>query len=173
MIKKKIYGFLKLIRFTVSLFGCIGLFVSGFLAGDLVSFQMEYLIAFLVVFISGAGAFAINDYFDYELDKSNNRVDRPLVIELISRRTALITAIISFILVIILSFYLNILSMILVFISLPIFYLYSIGLKKKVIFKNFLIAYSYLSTVFLGSLISDAILEPLIIYFTIKAIIAK
>jgi len=88
MIKSRIYGFLKLIRLGVSLFGCIGLFVSGFLAGDLTSFQIEYFLAFLIVLISGAGAFAINDFFDYELDKSNNRLDRPLVLGLISRRTA-------------------------------------------------------------------------------------
>ena len=171
MIKNRIYGFLKLIRFSISLFGCIGLFVSGILAGDLIGFQVEYLLAFLIVFISGAGAFAINDYFDYELDKSNNRTDRPLVLGIISRRTALVTAIISLIIVIILSLFLNIVAMILVLISLPIFYFYSTGLKKKIIFKNILIAFSYLATIFLGSLVSDAELEPLIIYFAIMGFI--
>ena len=82
----KIYGLIKLIRLGVSLFGCIGLLVSGILAEDLKEFQIEYLVAFLIVFISAAGAFAINDYYDYELDKSNNRLDRPLVLELISRK---------------------------------------------------------------------------------------
>jgi len=61
--------------------------------------------------------------------------------------------------------------MLLVFISLPTFYLYSIGLKKKIIFKNLLIAYSYLATIFLGSLVSDARLEPLIIYFGLMGFI--
>jgi len=171
MIKSKIYGFLKLIRFGVSLFACVGLFVSGILSEDLTTFQFEYLIAFLIVFISGAGSFAINDFFDYEVDKSNNRVDRPLVLKLISRRTALITAIISFGIVILLSFFLNIIAIIIIYISLPLFYLYSIILKKKLIFKNLLIAYSYLSTILLGSLVTDAKLEPLIIYFAIMGFI--
>lgn len=171
MFNDRICGFLKLIRLGVSLFGCISLFISGFLAEDLVGFQVEYLIAFFIVLISASGAFAINDYYDYEVDKTNNRKDRPLVTELISRRTALITAISSLIIVISLSLLLNLASMILVIISVPLFYIYSIGLKKKLYVKNLLIAFSYLSTIFLGSLISDSHLEPLIIYFAIMGFI--
>ncbi|MHA2276360.1 MAG: UbiA family prenyltransferase [Candidatus Kariarchaeaceae archaeon] len=171
MLKDSIYGFLKLIRFGVSLFGCIGLFVSGLIAGDLRGIQFEYLIAFFIVFISGAGAFAINDYYDFEVDKINERKDRPLVIGLISRNVALITAVFSIIIVIILSLLLNLTSMILVFISVPLFYIYSMGLKKRLIIKNILIAYSYLSTIFLGSLITDSQLEPIIIYFGIMGFI--
>ena len=163
MLKEKILGFLKLIRLGVSLFGCIGLFVSGILAEDFKGFQVEYLIAFFIVIISASGAFAVNDYFDYELDKINNRKDRPLVSGLISRKIALTTAIISFVIVVLLSILLNLASTILVVISLTIFYVYSIGLKKKLLFKNFLIAFSYLSTIFLGALIIDSDLEPLII----------
>ena len=171
MSQSKIYGFLKLIRLGASLFGCIGLLVSGILAGDLKTFQIEYFVAFLIVFISAAGAFAINDYSDYELDKSNNRLDRPLVLELVSRKTALFTAIISLILVIILSLFLNLIAMIFTLINVPLFYLYSMGLKKKLFIKNLLIAYSYLATIFIGSLVSDALLEPLIIYFALMGFI--
>lgn len=171
MFKDRINGFLKLIRIRISLFGCIGLFVSGILAEDLTGFQIEYLIAFFIIFISTAGAFAINDYYDFEIDKRNKRTDRPLVLGLLSRRTALITAIISFIIVILLAVFLNLVAMSLIFISLPIFYLYSIGLKKKILFKNLLIAYSYVAIIFLGSLVTDAILEPLIIYFAIMGFI--
>ncbi len=171
MLKDRINGFLKLIRIGISLFGCIGLFVSGILAEDLTGFQIEYLIAFFIIFISAAGAFAINDYYDFEIDKKNKRDDRPLVLGLLSRRTALTTAIISFLIVILLALFLNLIAMSLVLISLPIFYLYSIGLKKKILFKNLLIAYSYVATLFLGSLVTDAILEPLIIYFAIMGFI--
>ncbi|MHA2473304.1 MAG: UbiA family prenyltransferase [Promethearchaeota archaeon] len=165
MLKDRIYGFLKLIRFGVSIFGCIGLFVSGFMAGDLTGIQFEYFIAFFIVFISGAGAFAINDYYDFDVDKINERRDRPLVIGLVSKNIALVTALISIIIVIVLSLFLNLTSMILVFISVPFFYIYSMGLKKRLVIKNLLIAYSYLSTIFLGSLINDSQLEPIIIYF--------
>lgn len=171
MFKDRIFGFLKLIRFGVSLFGCIGLFVSGIIAEDLVGIQIEYILAFFIVFISAAGSFAINDYYDYEVDKANNRRDRPLVTGLISRRTALITAISSLIIAISLSLLFNLTAMILVIVSVPLFYIYSIGLKKKLYAKNFLIAFSYLSTILLGSLIVDSYLEPLIIYFSFMGFI--
>ncbi|MFW9785974.1 MAG: UbiA family prenyltransferase [Candidatus Heimdallarchaeota archaeon] len=171
MFKEKFYGLLKLIRFGISLFGCIGLFVSGILARDLAWFQIEYLIAFFIVFVSGAGAFTINDYYDFEIDRVNNRKDRPLVTGMLTRNFALITAIVSLIIVILLSLLLNFAAMILTFISVPVFYIYSLGLKKVLFFKNILIAYSYLSTIFLGSLIIDSSLEPLIIYFGIMGFI--
>ncbi|MHA2280386.1 MAG: UbiA family prenyltransferase [Promethearchaeota archaeon] len=171
MFKDNIYGFLKLIRFGISLFGCIGLFVSGIIAEDLFGFQIEYLLAFFIVFIASSGSFAINDYYDFDVDTANNRKDRPIVTGLISRKTALITAISSLIIVISLSLLLNLAAMILTFISVPIFYVYSMGLKKKLYIKNILIAFSYLSTILLGSLIIDSYLEPLIIYFAIMGFI--
>lgn len=171
MITEKVKGFLKLIRIELCVFGTIGFFVSGILAGDLVGFQTEYLLGFLIIFLSEAGAFAINDYFDYEIDKNNNRRDRPLVLGLISRRTALITAIVLFLIVIILSLFLNIIATIIALISVPIFYIYSMGLKKKVLIKNLLIAYSYAVTILFGSLVSDALLEPIIVYFAIMGFI--
>jgi geranylgeranylglycerol-phosphate geranylgeranyltransferase len=171
MITEKIKGFLKLIRIELCVFGTIGFFVSGILAGDLIGFQTEYLLGFLIIFLSEAGAFAINDYFDYEIDKNNNRRDRPSVLGLISRRTALITAIVLLLIVILLSLFLNSIATIIALISVPIFYIYSIGLKKKVLIKNILIAYSYAVTILFGSLVSDALLEPIIIYFAIMGFI--
>jgi len=171
MINEKIKGFLKLIRIELCVFGTIGFFVSGILAGNLVGFQPEYLLGFLIIFLSEAGAFAINDYFDYEIDKNNNRRDRPLVLGLISRRTALITAIVLLIIVVILSLFLNSIATIITLISVPLFYIYSMGLKKKVLIKNLLIAYSYAATILFGSLVSDALLEPIIVYFAIMGFI--
>ncbi|MHA2129668.1 MAG: UbiA family prenyltransferase [Promethearchaeota archaeon] len=171
MFKDKVFGFFRLIRIGVSLFGCIALFVAGILADDLRGSQFEYLIAFFIVLISAAGSFAINDFYDYEVDKTNKRTDRPLALGLISKRTAFLTAIVSLIIVLVLTITLNLATMILVFLSLAIFYFYSMGLKKKLISKNILVALSYLSTTFLGSLIVDSYLEPIIIYFGIMGFI--
>jgi geranylgeranylglycerol-phosphate geranylgeranyltransferase len=171
MFKEKIIGFLKLIRIELCLFGTIGFFVSGILAGDLIGFQSEYFVGFLIIFVSEAGAFAINDYIDYEIDVKNSRSDRPLVLGLLSRRSALITAIILLIFVLILILFLNGVALILALISIPAFYIYSLGLKKFVIIKNVLIAYSYAGTILFGSLVTDAILEPIIIYFALMGLI--
>jgi len=171
MFKEKIIGFLKLIRIELCLFGTIGFFVSGILAGDLIGFQSEYFVGFLIIFVSEAGAFAINDYIDYEIDVKNSRSDRPLVLGLLSRRSALITAIILLIFDLILILFLNGVALILALISIPAFYIYSLGLKKFVIIKNVLIAYSYAGTILFGSLVTDTVLEPIIIYFAFMGFI--
>jgi len=171
MLKEKIIGFLKLVRIELCVFGTIGFFVSGVLAGDLIGFQVEYLIGFLIIFLSEAGAFAINDYIDYEIDVKNNRSDRPLVLGLITRKTALLTAIIILLIDFALVLFLNAFAASLALISIPLFYIYSLGLKKKILVKNILIAYSYTGTIIFGSLVTDAILEPLIIYFALMGFI--
>jgi len=171
MLRKRINGFLKLIRIELCLFGTIGFFVSGILAGDLIGFQLEYLLGFLIIFISEAGAFAINDYIDYDIDVKNNRSDRPLVLGLISKKTALITAILLLFIDLILVLFLNRVALVIALVSIPIFYIYSLGLKKKVLVKNVLIAYSYTGTIIFGSLLTDAILEPIIIYFALMGFI--
>lgn len=158
-------AFSKLIRLDISLFSAFGVLLSGLLAGDLHGFQLEYLVAFLIVFLSAVGSFAFNDYYDFEVDKRNDRGDRPLVLGLLSRSVALTTGLVSFSLILLLSLFLNLLAMALVLVSLPLFFLYSLGMKRMILVKNALIAYAYVATILFGSLVSDAILEPLIVYF--------
>ncbi len=171
MFSEKIIGFLKLIRIEICLFGTIGFFVSGILAGDLIGFQLEYLVGFLIIFISEAGAFAINDYIDFEIDIKNSRSDRPLVLGLISKKSALVIAIILIIINLILILFLDGVALLLALISIPAFYIYSLGLKKLLIVKNTLIAYSYAGTILFGSLVTDAVLEPIILYFAFMGFI--
>jgi geranylgeranylglycerol-phosphate geranylgeranyltransferase len=171
MLNHRIFGFLKLIRIELCLFGTIGFFVSGVLAGDLIGVQFEYLIGFLIIFITETGAFAINDYIDFELDKNNRRSDRPLVLGLITRKTALMTAVVLMLIDLVLILFLEGLTLIFALVSIPIFYIYSLGLKKKIFVKNILIAYSYAGTIIFGSLITDAFLEPIIIYFALMGFI--
>ncbi|TET19179.1 hypothetical protein E3J74_07790 [Candidatus Bathyarchaeota archaeon] len=169
--KELFQSFCRLIRLDYSLFSGLGVFLSGLLAGDLFGFQPEYLVAFLIVFLSAVGSFALNDYCDFEVDKRNDRSDRPLVSGLLSKELALITGSVSFFWVILLSFFLNLLAMVLVLASLALFFLYSLGLKKIFLVKNVLVAYAYVATIFLGALVSDGVLEPLIVYFALMGFI--
>ena len=165
------WAFFRLIRLDYSFFSALGIVLSGLLAGDLVGFQLEYLTAFFVVFFSAIGSFAFNDYFDFAADKVNQRFDRPLVLGLLSGKLALITGLFSFFFVILLSLFLNLFSMFVVLLSLPLFFLYSLGLERVFFVKNVLIGYGYVATIFLGSIVSDSVLEPLIIYFAIMGFI--
>ncbi len=168
---KAVRAFSKLIRLDNSLFSAFAVFLSGVYAGDLRGFQWEYLIAFSIVFLSAVGAFAFNDYYDFEVDKKNRRHDRPLVSGLLSRRVALITGLASFSLILVLSLFLNLIAISCVLVSLPLFFIYSLGIKRIILVKNLLIAYAYVATILFGSLVCDAVLEPLIVYFATMAFI--
>jgi geranylgeranylglycerol-phosphate geranylgeranyltransferase len=165
MSAETVNAYFTLIRLDYSLFAALNVLLSGILAGDLRGLQREYLIAFVIVFLTAAGSFAFNDYYDFEVDQKNRRTDRPLVLGLLSKSVALITASISFFAIILLSLFLNPPAVALVLLSVPLFILYSFGLKRLLIVKNALIAYAFVATILLGSLVSDAVLEPLIVYF--------
>jgi geranylgeranylglycerol-phosphate geranylgeranyltransferase len=172
-VKKLIFlsAFSKLIRLSYSLFSALAVLLSGVLAGDLRGFQIEYCVSFFIVFFSTVGSFAFNDYFDVEVDKRHNRVDRPLVLGLIPRKVALYTGIGSMLIVFFLSLYLTPIARFLVIFSLPLFYLYSIWLKRVLIVNNVLIAFAYVLTIFLGTLVSDSLVEPIIVYFALMGFI--
>jgi len=169
--KKSLWAFFKLIRLDYSLFGALGVFLSGFLAGDLQGFQLEYFIAFIIVLFSAVGSFAFNDYYDLKADKDNERFDRPLVLGLLSKELALITGSLSFLLAGFFSLFLNLVAASLVLISLPIFFLYNLRLKKVLFVKNVLIAYAFVATILLGSLVSNTVLESLTIFFALMGFI--
>lgn len=160
-----LWAFFKLVRIDYSLFSASGIFLSGLMSGDLHGFQSEYIVAFFIVFLSAVGSFAFNDYYDFEVDKRNRRYDRPLVLGLLSRKVALITGLGSFSLILLIALFLNIQALTLVLVSLPLFFLYNVGMKKIILVKNVLIAYAYVATILFGSLVSDTTIEPIIVYF--------
>lgn len=164
-------AFLRLIRLDFTVFAAIGVIIGGLLSGDLTGFQGEYVIACCIVILFSAGNFAFNDYFDYEIDKNNQREDRPLVNGFFSRRLAFTIGVVSFCLVIVLALLLNTLAMVLVLISLPVFFSYSAWFKKVFLVKNILMAFAYVAVIVFGSLVSDSTLEPLIIYFAAMSFI--
>jgi geranylgeranylglycerol-phosphate geranylgeranyltransferase len=160
-----------LIRLNISLFSGLGIFLSGLLSGDLESFQIEYLLAFFIVFLIATGSFSFNDYFDLETDRRNKRLDRPLVSGLVSTRAALGVGGLSYSISIILSLFLNYISLFLILSSIPLFLIYNFGLKKKILIKNIIIAYAYVATLLLGSIVSDGTIEPLVMYFSLMGFI--
>lgn len=91
--RRYLRGVLDLLRIEHGLmygFGVvIGIYVSDPFFSDLRKILLGYLTA---VFLQ-ASTFAMNDYFDYEVDLANSRTDRPLVRGDISRKTAMIFAI--------------------------------------------------------------------------------
>jgi geranylgeranylglycerol-phosphate geranylgeranyltransferase len=164
-LQEQIVAFAQLVRIEYSLFSASGIFISGVISRDLQGMQIEYLIAFLILFLTAMASFALNDYYDLEIDTKNKRVDRPLVHNRLSKTVVLLITLISLGIVGILSFFLNDLAQLLVVSSLPVFILYNMGWKKILFLKNVIIAYAFVATILLGDLVSDPVLEPIILYF--------
>ncbi|MHA2408232.1 MAG: UbiA family prenyltransferase, partial [Candidatus Ranarchaeia archaeon] len=171
MVLSQIKAVLRLTRFEISIVSALAVFVAGILAGDLHVFKIEYILGFLIVFTTSSGAFALNDYLDYDLDLQNNRTDRPLTQNLLSKRSALIIAILGFVSTQVLAFFLGPLPHFLVVIGAPFFFFYSLGLKKILILKNIIIAGAYSGTVVFSSVLVDSTVEPLISYFALMGFI--
>jgi 4-hydroxybenzoate polyprenyltransferase len=66
-----IRALLSLVRFDNALFGSLTIFLAGILSSDISGSILEYVIAFISVLFLGMGSFAVNDYFDHEIDRAN------------------------------------------------------------------------------------------------------
>ena len=117
------------------------------------------------------GSFSINDYRDYEADKANGLDDRPLVKGTISRPFALWFSVVALVVVLGLSFLLPFVAQMISLGSTIIFYVYSLGGKKVLGLKNFLVALSYFIVTLLGSLLVNLTLEPLLWFGAVVSII--
>ncbi len=111
---------------------------------------------FLTALFLQASAFALNDYFDYEVDRANRRFDRPIVRGDISRRTALlVSAVLAFpgfgfaYAVSILAFFL---AIAITFMG----YAYDIKLKEYGIAGNIYIAFSMAAPFIFGSIVAGS-----------------
>ncbi|MBT3497094.1 MAG: UbiA family prenyltransferase [Candidatus Marinimicrobia bacterium] len=117
--------------------------MAVYFSSHIVGFSGESVIlifAMLVVVCFNAGANAYNDYIDFETDKINRPL-RPLSLGIISKNSALYSAIFFFLLGTIFAFQLSDESKIIgIGIALPLMILYSRYLKGRPLIGNFIIA---------------------------------
>lgn len=126
-----------------------GAVVAGAGAQDYAS--IAYL-AVSVFLLSGAGI-AINDYFDYEIDKIN-APDRPLPSGKISKKSALVYTIILFAAGIYLAYLVNIYVLLLAVINMLLEFLYSWKLKPVALIGNSVDSWFAASSFLYGALIT-------------------
>ncbi|GAG32943.1 unnamed protein product, partial [marine sediment metagenome] len=97
---------------------------------------------FLTVLFLEASTFALNDYYDLEIDKKNKRLDRPLVRGDIAPKTALYLFFVLFPLGILSSFFVNFTCFIIALVTAVFAILYDVKMKKIKLLGNFYIAYA-------------------------------
>jgi len=101
----------------------------------------KFILTFFTALFLEASTFALNDYFDLEIDKKNNRTDRPLVRGDLVPKTALYLFFIFFPLGIICSYFVNLTCFVIAIITALFAVFYDTHMKKVKLVGNFYIAY--------------------------------
>ena len=146
----KLTAILKLTRFEHSLMLVVAVVAAELLAKGLPQVPILLLSLISPVLIS-MGSFAINDYFDVEVDKLNKKVKRPLVNGALNLRQALYIAIATFVIGVAASAFINLPSFIVALVFAALAFLYSYRLKEMLLVGNVYIAFSMVIPFIYGS----------------------
>jgi geranylgeranylglycerol-phosphate geranylgeranyltransferase len=139
---------------------------------------INFFLTFCTAMFLEASTFALNDYYDFEIDKKNKREDRPLVRGDIKPKTALYLFFILFPLGIISSFFVNYTCFIIALITAIFAILYDSYMKRIKLLGNFYIAYVMAIPFVFGAAAVEQtstlhiMLEPAVIVISIIAFLA-
>ena len=105
------------------------------------TFLRQFFLTFLTALFLEASTFALNDYYDIEIDRKNKRTDRPLVRGDLTPKTAVYIFVLLFPLGILCSYFVNLTCFLIALITALFAIFYDAVLKKIKLLGNFFIAY--------------------------------
>jgi geranylgeranylglycerol-phosphate geranylgeranyltransferase len=145
---KKIKAIWELLRLEHGVMLALAIFIGSIIAlqnqGTLTieTFPVnKFILTFFTALFLEASTFALNDYYDVDIDKKNKRIDRPLARGDLQPKTALIFFYLLFPLGLICSYFVNSTCFIIALITAIFAIIYDIILKKVKLLGNFYIAY--------------------------------
>jgi geranylgeranylglycerol-phosphate geranylgeranyltransferase len=140
---KKLKAIWELLRLEHGVLIAIAILIGSLIAlkGKVFPSFYEFILTFFTALFLEASTFALNDYYDLDIDKKNKRTDRPLVRGDISPRVALYSFFILFPLGIISSYFVNTACFIIALSTALLAILYDVKMKKIKLIGNFYIAY--------------------------------
>jgi geranylgeranylglycerol-phosphate geranylgeranyltransferase len=144
----KVNAIWELMRLEHGVMLAIAIFIGSLIGlqsqGNL-SFQnfpiSNFILTFFTALFLEASTFALNDYYDIDIDKENKRRYRPLARGDLQPKTALYLFYLLFPLGLLCSFFVNLICFIIAFITAFFAILYDVYLKKIKLLGNFYIAY--------------------------------
>jgi geranylgeranylglycerol-phosphate geranylgeranyltransferase len=167
---KKIKAIWELMRLEHGVMIFLAILIGSLIAlkgEELPEIKNLFLTFFTALFLE-ASTFALNDYYDLEIDKKNKRKDRPLVRGDLSPKTALVLFYIFFPLGIICSYFVNRACFIIALITALLAILYDVKMKKVKLVGNFYIAYVMAIPFIFGG---ASVIEGDSLFFTIHPVI--
>ncbi|MEA3457604.1 MAG: UbiA family prenyltransferase [Candidatus Thermoplasmatota archaeon] len=139
---KKFKAVWELMRLEHGVMIAIAVLIGSLIAARTFPAFDKFILTFFTVLFLEASTFALNDYYDIEIDKKNKRVDRPLVRGDISKNTALYLFSILFPLGIACSYFVNLTCFVIALVTALFAIFYDVVLKKIKLLGNFFIAYT-------------------------------
>jgi len=141
---KKLKAVWKLMRLEHGIMIAIAIFIGSLIALEGKGFPTldKFLLTVFTALFLEASTFALNDYYDLEIDKKNKRSDRPLVRGDIAPKTALYLFFVLFPLGLLSSFFVNYTCFVIALITAVFAIIYDVKMKKIKLLGNFYIAYT-------------------------------
>lgn len=139
---KKLKAVWELMRLEHGVMIAIAIVIGAVIARQTLPAWDVFLFTFFTALFLEASTFALNDYLDMDIDRKNNRTDRPLVRGDITPKTALILFALLFPLGIVSSFFVNLTCFLIALITALFAIVYDTVLKKIKLLGNFFIAYT-------------------------------
>ena len=132
---------LRLTRIEHSIMLAIAVVAAELIAGRLPLLPV-FILALIPPILVSMGSFAINDYFDVDVDKKNKKNDRPLVNGSLTKSNAMLVTALCFFIGIAASALINVYSFVIVLVFAVFAYLYSYRLKEILLVGNIYIAFT-------------------------------
>lgn len=129
----------------------------------------KLIFAFFTPMFLEASTFSLNDYFDFEVDRRNERLDRPLVRGDLEPRTALYVFFILFPLGILAAWFVNWVCFLIATITGFLSIVYDVWMKKVKLLGNFYIAYIMAIPFIFGGTAVSTNIPPIVILLSIIA----
>jgi len=141
---KKLKAVWELMRLEHGIMIFLGILIGSVIAlgGSGIPSWDKFILTFFTALFLEASTFALNDYFDLDIDIKNNRTDRPLVRGDIKPKTALLLFAIFFPLGIICSYFVNLTCFIIALFTAIFAVLYDSHMKRVKLIGNFYVAYT-------------------------------
>ncbi len=141
---KKLKAIWDLTRLEHGVIYAVSLLVSLTIAYHALPTDPGLVVAGVIAVVAAEmGAFALNDYFDVEVDRKNNRTDRPIIRGDVSRPEALLLTVVTFAVSIVAGYFMGNLGALLVLVVLIGFgILYDYKLKEYGVLGNVYIAFT-------------------------------
>lgn len=155
----KVIAVLKLTRIEHSAMLVVAVLAGELLAGGIPGWFALIMSLVTPIFVS-MGSFAINDYFDVEVDRLNRKKGRPLVSESLKPEQALNIAGICFLIGVVASAFINLPSLIIAIAFAIAAILYSYKAKRIFLLGNAYVALAMVIPFIFGNYVVSGVLSP-------------